>query len=80
MEPQLFTELLSALPPKGDLKTDKVLYREPDRDITSELLAEANLCKDHCLPFEAYGKKWRVTWAKHDETGLIAIEGVEWPD
>lgn len=77
---KLFKAAAQGNPPEGHPATDKVLYREGTSEITSEMLAEANLCKDHCLPFEAYGKKWRITWATHDETGLVAIEGVEWPD
>lgn len=75
-----FATALLASPPVGNAATDKVLFREGTSNITSEMLAEANLCKEHCLPFEAHGKKWRITWASHDETDLIAIEGVEWPD
>ncbi|MCV9960719.1 hypothetical protein OIU34_02305 [Pararhizobium sp. BT-229] len=75
-----FAPAFYALPPESNPATDKVLYREGTSEITSEMLAEANLCKDHCLPFEAYDKKWRITWASKDETDLVAIEGVEWPD
>lgn len=73
-----FSDTLTAQPPVGRPATDKVLYREGTSFISSEMIAEALMCKENCLPYDAHGKQWRVTWVGRDEVELLAIEGVEW--
>ncbi len=70
-----FSDALNAQAPIGRPATDKVLYREGTSFISSEMIAEALQCKEHCLPYEAHGKQWRVTWVGRDEAELFAIAG-----